>query len=108
MAEFNGTELMQFTQGMTQQQKFLFQAQFSSERKDRTIILIVSILLGYLGIDRFLVGDLGIGLLKLFTGGLFGILWLVDLFLIRGRVDDYNRRKAYEMAMAIKMSGPNA
>jgi TM2 domain-containing membrane protein YozV len=108
MAEFSIIEQMQLTQGMTEQQKFLFQAQYGSERKDRTIILVVSILLGYLGIDRFLVGDVGIGLLKLLTGGVCGIFWLVDLFLISGRVDEYNRRKANEIAMAIKMSGPNA
>ena len=104
MAEFSVIEQMQLTQGMTEQQKFLFQAQYGSERRDRTIVLVVSILLGYLGIDRFLVGDVGIGLLKLLTGGVCGIFWLVDLFLITGRVDEYNRRKANEIAMAIKMS----
>src|SRR5580698_2515271 len=108
MAEFSIIEQMQLTQGMTEQQKFLFQAQYGSERKDRTIILVVSILLGYLGIDRFLVGDVGLGLLKLLTGGVCGIFWLIDIFLIMGRVDDFNRTKAHEIAMVVRMSGPGA
>jgi TM2 domain-containing membrane protein YozV len=91
---------------MTDQQKFLFQSQYGSEKRDRVLILVISILLGYLGIDRFLVGDVGLGLLKLLTGGVCGIFWLVDLFLITGRVDEYNRQKAHEIAMAIRMSGP--
>src|SRR5450631_2929821 len=106
MAEFSVVEQMQLTQGMSEQQKFLFQAQYGSERRDRTLVLVISIFLSYLGIDRFLIGDVGIGLLKLLTCGLCGIFWLVDLFLITGRVDDYNRRKAQAIAMAIKMNTP--
>jgi TM2 domain-containing membrane protein YozV len=107
MAEFTVAELMQLTQGMSEQQQFQFQAQYNSVRRDRTMILIVSIFLGGLGIDRFLVGDIGMGILKLLTGGLLGILWFIDLFLIMGRADEYNRRKAHEIAMFIKMNTPH-
>ena len=106
MAEFSVAEQMQLTEGMTEQQKFLFQAQYGAERKDRVLILVISVFLGAFGIDRFLVGDVGLGLLKLLTGGVCGIFWLVDIFLIMGRVDDFNRTKAHEIAMAIRMSGP--
>lgn len=44
--------------------------------------LIVSILVGYLGIDRFIMGHVGLGLLKLFTAGGCGIWWLIDVILI--------------------------
>ncbi|MEN9989263.1 MAG: hypothetical protein RL508_242 [Actinomycetota bacterium] len=43
---------------------------------------ILSLLLGSLGIDRFYLGYVGLGVLKLVTGGGFGIWWLVDLILI--------------------------
>jgi TM2 domain-containing membrane protein YozV len=105
MAEFSVVEQMQLCENMTEQQKFLFQSQYSAVRKDRVLILVISIFLGGLGIDRFLVGDIGIGILKLLTGGICGILWVIDWFLIMGRVDDVNRRNATEIAMAIKMSG---
>ena len=106
MAEFSVFEQMQLTEGMSEQQKFVFQAQYGSVRRDRTLVLLISIFLGYLGIDRFLVGDIGLGVLKLLTGGVCGILWLIDIFLITGRVDDYNRRKAQEIAMFVKINTP--
>lgn len=65
----------------------------SVEFKDPTTILIVSILLGALGIDRFLIGDIGMGLLKLFTVGLCGILAIVDWFTIQKRTRDLNFNK---------------
>ncbi len=46
---------------------------------------ILSLFLGGLGIDRMYVGDVGLGVLKLLTGGGLGIWWLIDLFLIRER-----------------------
>lgn len=44
--------------------------------KNKTTALIFSILLGGLGIDRFYLGYTGIGILKLFTGGCFGVLYI--------------------------------
>ena len=47
--------------------------------KDKTLALILSVLLGGLGVDRFYLGYIGIGVLKLLTGGCFGILWIIDI-----------------------------
>ncbi len=45
------------------------------------IVLICSIFLGSLGVDRFLIGDTGLGVCKLLFGWLtFGIWPLVDIF----------------------------
>jgi len=43
---------------------------------------LLSIFVGTLGIDRFYLGYVGLGLLKLFTAGGCGIWWLIDLILI--------------------------
>lgn len=108
MAEFTFLEQQMLIQGLSEQQQVLFSSQFASEKRDRTLIFVVSLILGYLGVDRFLVGDIGWGVLKLLTFGGCGILWLVDLFLIWGRVDDYNRRKAHEIVSTIRMMTPAA
>ena len=50
--------------------------------KSKTTALILSILLGGLGIDRFYLGYTGMGVLKLLTGGCFGILTIIDIVYI--------------------------
>lgn len=57
---------------------------------DPTVTAIISVLLGRLGIDRFMVGDIGMGVLKLLTGGLCGVLWLIDIFTISKKVKNKN------------------
>ena len=61
--------------------------------KDPTIALIISLLAGTLGIDRFYIGDMGLGVLKLITCGGFGILTVVDWFLIMGSARSKNMQK---------------
>jgi len=58
--------------------------------KDPTTILIVSLFAGYLGIDRFMVGDTGLGIAKLLTYGGCGIWQIVDWFMIQGRARGVN------------------
>jgi TM2 domain-containing membrane protein YozV len=50
--------------------------------KDPTTLLIVSLLGGSLGIDRFMLGDTGLGVAKLLTCGGLGIWAIVDWFMI--------------------------
>lgn len=50
----------------------------SADFKNPTTLLIVSLLVGGLGIDRFMLGETGMGVLKLLTGGCFGILTIID------------------------------
>ncbi len=63
---------------------------FSVELKDPTTMLLVSVFLGGLGIDRFMMGDIGLGVLKLFTFGLCGILTIIDWFTIMKRTKESN------------------
>ena len=60
------------------------------ELKDPTTLLLISIFLGTLGIDRFMLGDTGMGILKLLTCGCCGILTVVDWFTISKRTKERN------------------
>ncbi len=54
--------------------------------KSKTVAIILAILLGGLGIDRFYTGYVGLGILKLITLGGFGIWSLIDIiFLCTGK-----------------------
>ena len=69
--------------------RFIMMMQF----KDPTLILIISILVGTFGIDRFIIGDTGLGLGKLLTCGGLGIWYLVDLFLIMRATREKNMQQ---------------
>ena len=60
------------------------------ELKDPTTILLVSIFLGSLGIDRFMLGDIGMGILKLLTCGVCGILTIIDWFTVSKKTKELN------------------
>lgn len=61
--------------------------------KDPTITLIISLIGGTLGIDRFFIGNMGLGVAKLITCGGFGIWAIVDWFLIMGAARNANMQK---------------
>lgn len=61
--------------------------------KNRTVALVLCIFLGVFGIHRFYVGKVGTGILMLFTGGGFGIWWIIDIIMIAvGSFTDKQRR----------------
>jgi len=65
----------------------------SAEMKNPTTVLLVSILFGTFGVDRFLIGDTGFGILKLLTGGMCGIFTIVDWFVVPKKVKEANFNK---------------
>lgn len=57
--------------------------------KDALLALLLSIFIGWLGVDRFYVGHAGLGVLKLLTCGGLGVWWLIDVILFAtDRVQD--------------------
>lgn len=61
--------------------------------KDPTITLMLSIFCGGYGIDRFYIGDTGIGIGKLLTLGGCGIWAIIDWFLITNATRKKNLEK---------------
>ena len=71
----------------------------SIEFKDPTTILIISILIGSLGIDRFMLGEAGLGIAKLLTCGGCYIWWIIDMVNATDRTRQYNYKKLQEALM---------
>ncbi|MBR5385528.1 MAG: TM2 domain-containing protein [Bacteroidales bacterium] len=64
-----------------------------------TVILIIAILLGW---ERFFLGDIGMGVLKVLTCQGCGIWWLIDIFSAQRRTYQYNYRKFNETLFLCK------
>lgn len=58
--------------------------------KNPFFVLVLSVLFGKLGIDRFVLGDIGLGVLKLLTLGGLGIWWIIDIFLTYKKAKEKN------------------
>ena len=67
--------------------------------KDPTTVLIISILLGSLGIDRFMLGQVGLGIVKLLTCGGFYIWWIIDMVNAQNLARKHNYKKLQEALM---------
>lgn len=73
------------------------QAEANARQKSPTAAILLGVFIGYLGVDRFYVGHVGLGLLKLVTCGGAGVWWVVDWFLIGGVVERVNVQTAREV-----------
>ncbi len=94
MAEFGAAEVSQLTSGLNDQQKAAFQAQYDAAKKDPQMIFILSIVAGGIGVDRFLLDDMKMGVIKLLTGGGCGILAIMDILSAKERTNAFNKAKA--------------
>jgi TM2 domain-containing membrane protein YozV len=64
----------------------------SKEWRDSLATMLLSWILGELGIDRFYRGQIGLGVLKLLTAGGAGIWWLIDAIIATIRFGEENRK----------------
>src|SRR5215471_4146581 len=68
-----------------------FALAYHVRHKDRSLALLLSLFFGFWGVDRFYLGDIGLGIAKFFGVWLtLGVWWFVDLFLIMRAADRYN------------------
>ena len=57
--------------------------------KNKWTAFVLCLLLGYFGAHKFYEGKVGMGVLYLFTLGLFGIGWFVDLIVLLTKTNPY-------------------
>ena len=109
LPEIQGRELI-LIQGLTKDfddtQMMNFANVYRTRRRDPQLILLTSILgfVAVAGVQRFLVGQIGMGILYLFTAGLCFIGTIIDLINYQDLAFEYNQRMANESAMLIRGS----
>jgi len=93
------------TKNLSDEQQQLFVNMYASRRKTTETILICTIL-GFVvvaGVQRFVLGQIGMGILYLFTGGLCLIGTIMDLVNHKRLTFEYNAQQAHEvMAMVAR------
>ncbi len=96
--------LQQVTSGLSDDKLKLFISIYNGKRKKAEIILICT-LLGFVccaGIQRFIIGQIGMGILYLFTGGLCLIGTIVDVINHKQLAFEYNQQMANESMAMVK------
>ncbi|GAA4336799.1 TM2 domain-containing protein [Mucilaginibacter gynuensis] len=105
-----GMFLQQAVAEFNEEQKAYFFNVYATKRKSPQDVMLVT-LLGFIwisGVQRFMLGQIGMGLLYLFTGGLCFIGTIVDLVNHKSLTNDYNKQMAYESFQITQMYGNNA
>ena len=90
MADSSDLLALQIANSLPEARRLEFQMAFTSTKKDRSTALLLSVFLGYLGVDRFYLGHTALGVGKLLTLGGCGIWQFVDWFLIGKATDNKN------------------
>lgn len=100
--------LQQMMAGMDQQQAQNFVMFYSGRRKTPQDILLFTLLgfLGIAGIQRFILGQMGMGLLYILTAGLCFIGTIVDIINHKSLAFEFNQKAAFESAQLVKMMTP--
>lgn len=88
---FNGQQKMKLRRLLGEQPDYVFFEDIEPLwLRNPWVMLAVSAVLGPLGIDRFLMGEYSIGIIKLVTLGGCGILWILDFLFSWVYAQGYN------------------
>lgn len=100
--------LQQLMKDMSESQEKSFLMIYQNRRKDPQTILICTLIafLGIAGIQRFVLNQIGMGILYLFTGGLCLIGTIVDLVNYKKLTWEFNQKESiHSAALARTMAG---
>jgi TM2 domain-containing membrane protein YozV len=91
---------------LTENQQKYFYMSYSTKRKSPQDMLIFCIIGTFLlpGFQRFMVGQIGMGILYLFTAGLCLVGSIVDIVNHKTLALEYNQKMVYESFQVSKMS----
>jgi hypothetical protein len=93
------------TADMTEAEQQQFVMFYSGKRKEEQTILIMTLIgfFGVAGIQRFVTGEVVLGILFLVTFGFCGIGTIIDLVNHKSIASSWNQKKAIESAEMVRM-----
>ncbi|MBN8702511.1 MAG: TM2 domain-containing protein [Bacteroidetes bacterium] len=97
--------IQELLKNLSEDQQKQFILLYQGKRKDPQTILIFTLVgfLGFAGIQRFAVDEIGMGIAYLFTGGFCGIGTIIDLINHKKLTSEFNRKKALECCNMAKV-----
>ena len=101
--------IQNLTKDMNDNQQRQFYLLYKSKRKEKKDLLILTILgfFGVAGIQRFVIGEIGMGILYLLTIGFCGIGTIIDVVNLDSMVSRFNQNQAMETANMVRMMSNN-
>lgn len=92
---------------MTDEQAQQFAMMYRSRRKDPQMILLLTLVgfLGFAGINRFVLNQIGMGIIYLLTAGFCFVGIIIDLVNYRKLASEYNQQQAYDVANLMRSMG---
>ncbi len=113
LPELEGSEQLyvaRLMREMSDEQAEKFATIYRERRRDPTMSLVFTLigLAGLAGLQRFFLGQVGMGIAFLLTLGFCYIGTIVDIFQHKSLTFDHNRRKADEIALMVARSFPKS
>ncbi len=107
LPELQGEEMIyvqNMIKDMDNEKAQTFASVYRARRKEPNLILITALLgfVGFAGIHRMLINQIGMGILYLFTGGLCLVGTIVDLVNYQKLSFEYNQKVANEVIVMVK------
>jgi len=105
LPELQGEELL-YVQGlikeMDEEKAQQFATMYRVRRKDPQTVLLLTLIgfLGFAGIQRFYLDQIGLGLLYILTAGICGIGTIIDIISYKQITFEYNQKQAFEIKNA--------
>ncbi|WP_233165702.1 TM2 domain-containing protein [Pedobacter sp. ASV12] len=95
------------TSGLDEQQVRTFLMIYSGKRKNPSDMLLFCVIGLFLvpGLQRFIVNQIGMGILYLLTGGLCLIGSIVDIINHKSLAFEHNQRMVFESLQMVRMGG---
>lgn len=98
----------QIMKDMSEEQAEQFARVYRQRRKDETTVLLTTLLafIGIAGVNRFYLGQVGMGIAYLLTAGFCLIGTIVDIFNYKSLTNGYNEKQALDVSLLIHGAFP--